>query len=193
MEDMISFESTRTVAREEFARWLAKRPPDDVYRYELLNGRIIMNPPAGGTHGSVAVRIARLLMNFVEEGRLGHVFDSSTGYDLASGDTVSPDASFVAKSRLASPPEEFLTIAPDLAVEILSPSTASRDRGEKKAIYERNGVPEYWLIDHRAREVTIFLLTDGRYDRGRVFGVGQRFASTVLAGLEVEVAGLFPE
>jgi Uma2 family endonuclease len=91
----------------------------------------------------------------VKQRRNGKVLDSSQGFELPSGDTVEPDHSFVSNERWDAAPApklgEFLKVVPDLVVEVLSQKTASQDRGEKKAIYERNGVREYWLVDPRAR------------------------------------------
>ena len=76
------------------------------------------------------------------------------GFDLPSGDTVAPDVSFTSKARwdAAPPPRpgKYLQVVPDLVVEVLSRSTKTRDRGEKKAIYEANGVAEYWLVNSQA-------------------------------------------
>jgi Uma2 family endonuclease len=79
-------------------------------------------------------------------------------------------------------------------VEILSTSTASRDRGEKKAVYEKNGVKEYWIVDHRAREVVVFVLESegGRYAQERVVVESERLLSLVLSRLEVELREVFP-
>jgi Uma2 family endonuclease len=192
----VSFESTRTMTAGEFAAWAQARPSWDENHYELLNGRIVMNPPAGYPHGSVESRVLRVLGNFAAETELGEVLGSSQGFQLPSGDTVEPDCSFVAAARWRSMPApvlgSFLEVVPDLVVEILSGSTASHDRGEKKAIYERNGVREYWLIDPRRREVTRFAASAQLFDGGRVFVQGERLESEVLPGLVVEVVSLFP-
>jgi Uma2 family endonuclease len=87
---------------------------------------------------------------------------------------------------------EFLNVVPDLVVEVLSLSTASHDRGEKKAIYERNGVREYWLLDWRSRELTVFHLVDGKFDLGSVFSEADKARSEVLAGVEFAVRDLLP-
>ncbi len=192
----LSFESTRYVTQREFAAWAAGRARWDLNHYELLNGRVVMNPPAGYPHGSVGGRIAAAMAAFVQQRTEGEYLDSSQGFELPSGDTLEPDHSYVSKERWAAmpAPEEgkFLRVVPDLVVEILSASTASRDRGEKKAIYEHNGVREYWLVDARAREVLVLTLREGAYDQGRVFAAGDTFVSTVLEELRVEVASLFP-
>jgi Uma2 family endonuclease len=194
----VTLESTETVTQAEFVEFCAERERlGDVYHYELLNGRIVMNPPAGYPHGSTESRVVRLLGNYVSERRLGEVLGSSQGFELPSGDTVEPDVTFVSEARwqTMSPPEEgkFLRVVPDLVVEILSRRTASYDRGEKKAIYEKNAVREYWILDTRARSLTVFLLSpEGCFSETGVLAETDRYASTVLEGLEFTVSDVFP-
>jgi Uma2 family endonuclease len=193
--EAIGFESVRYVTPEEFRRFIDERErAGDPNRYELLNGRVVTNPSAGWPHGEVEHAIQLLLGNWVREKRLGRVYGSSQGFELPSGDTVEPDASFVSHERRrgATPPTpgEFLRVAPDLVVEVLSGSNATRDRGEKKGIYERNGVTEYWLVDPRARTLTAFLLKEGRYGPSAPLGEEERYRFPVL-GLEFQVGEIF--
>ncbi len=191
----VEFESDAYMSQREFALWVEGRQRWDPNHYELLNGRIVMNPPAGFPHGAIDSRLHRLIGPVVDAGHLGWTFGSSQGFDLPSGDTVEPDFSFVSNERWAQAhPEEgkFIDVAPDLVVEILSHSTRSRDRGEKKRIYEDNGVREYWLVDPRARTARIFHLRDGRYDTGMLFEFEDVLRSELLPGLEGPVADLFP-
>lgn len=196
MHDLV-FESTRTVTPKEFGEFVATREAaGDTGHYELLNGRVVMSPPAGYPHGEVGSNVQRLLASFVWERKLGRVFDSSQGFELPSGDMVEPDHAFVSHERWAAAPApepgRFLRVVPELIVEVMSGRTATRDRGEKKAIYERNGVLEYWLVDPRAREVTVFHAVDGRFEAGCVYAVNDRLPSQVLAELTIEVLDLMP-
>jgi Uma2 family endonuclease len=196
MHDLV-FESTRTVTPKEFGEFVATREAaGDTGHYELLNGRVVMSPPAGYPHGEVGSNVQRLLASFVWERKLGRVFDSSQGFELPSGDMVEPDHAFVSRERWAAAPApepgRFLRVVPELIVEVMSGRTATRDRGEKKAIYERNGVLEYWLVDPRAREVTVFHGVDGRFDAGCVYAVNDRLTSRVLAELTIDVLDLMP-
>ena len=153
-----------------------------------------MTPPAGWTHSSVASTLGMLINQHVRSHKLGMVFESSAGYDLSSGDTVEPDLTFVSASRFAAVaptrPDQFLQVPPNLVVEILSPSTAKRDQTEKKAIYARNGVDEYWIVDPRRNAVTVFRLDKQGYDTGRTFTRGT-IRSHVLPKLRISVAKLF--
>lgn len=190
-----AFVSTQTFSQKAFKRWVEKRPATDVNRYELTDGRIVMTPPAGWGHGEIELRLGSALLNFVEKNKLGRVFGSSTGYNLPSGDTLEPDASFISGERWSKGPQvgrgQFLRIVPSLAVEILSPATAQRDRVEKKRIYEFNGVDEYWLVDPARREVTVYHLIERRYGLGRRFGANQNLRSRLLPGFEIRARSLF--
>ncbi|MBU6282365.1 Uma2 family endonuclease [bacterium] len=186
-----SFRSEERFTQAQFRAWIDARPPRDVGRYELLRGQIVMSPPALPRHGRVEVSIASLLDRHVSERTLGLVFGSSTGFELVSGDTLSPDVAFVSLARLEGASlDEFFGLAPDLAVEILSPSSISRDRVEKLSIYAENGVAEYWIVDPRRRTVEIHRLVDGAYAEPEVFGAG-RIRSTVLPSFDAPVDAVF--
>jgi len=189
-----AFLSDDTFTQREFRRWLDERPSSDINHYELLDGRIVMTPPAGWTHSGVASVLVRVLSEHVSRRALGKVFESSAGYELPSGDTLEPDVSFVSTARFATrlprTPNQFLRMAPTLVIEILSPSTARRDRTEKKDIYARNGVDEYWIVDPAKKVVTIFHLIRHRYDAGRSFKSG-RVRSRVLPELALALEDIF--
>lgn len=190
-----AFISTEAFTQKTFKRWVESRPIGDVNRYELVNGRIVMTPPAGWGHGEIEAKVIRILADFVEKNNLGRVFGSSTGYDFPSGETLEPDASFISYERWAKGPQvrrgQFLKIVPTLVVEILSPATARRDRIEKKRVYEANGVEEYWLVNPDQKEVTVFHLAGGKYGVGDRFELRQKLRSHVLVAFEVLTRSLF--
>lgn len=190
----LSFESTQTVTPEEFAAYVEARPATDDARYELLNGRIIVTTPASPPHGAASAQVVLALGGFVLRRALGLCFESSQGFQLPSGDNVSPDFSFVSNERWGdgrrAPGISYLELVPDLVVEVVSLATVSRDRGEKKAIYEQNGVREYWVIDPRARDVTVFRRRAGRFDAGTVHHLDHQIESTVLEDLSLPAASL---
>lgn len=190
-----AFRSDERFTQSQFKTWLDERRPSDINHYELVAGRIVMTPPAGFPHGALAVRIATALVAHAEVVGGGLVQESSAGFDMPSGDTIEPDVTFISAGRLAAGPKpehgRFLAIVPDLVVEILSPSTARRDRVEKKSIYARCGVDEYWLVDPRRREVTIFARAgEGTFGAARVFLSG-RLISSVAVHAELTIEDLF--
>ena len=178
------------ITQQAFRAWLDRRPSSDLGHYELLNGRIVVSPPAGWPHGKIGSRVVVILSQYVDARSLGDVLDSSTGFDLPSGDTLEPDASFVSTRRWTEGPPpvtgQFLKVVPDLAVEILSPSTRHRDLTEKKDVYARNGVDEYWVIDPRGASVTVFARTGRAFDEGRSSSSGP-VTSALFPDLEVTV------
>ena len=131
--------------------------PRDGRKYELVDGTIRVSP-AGARHGQVCVRLAIRLGSFVAENWLGHVLDSSTGYRLPSGNVRSPDLSFVAAGRFADerPPQGFATLAPDLALEVLSPEDSKRAVLDKIGEYLEAGTRLVWVLDPQAGEAAVY-------------------------------------
>lgn len=131
--------------------------PRDGRKYELVDGQVRVSP-AGARHGEVIVRLTVELASHVRAGGLGRVFDSSTGYRLPGGNLRSPDVSFVATGRLpAGPaPDGFLTVPPDLAVEVLSPEDDARDVLDKVGEYLRCGVRVVWIVDPKAQRAAAY-------------------------------------
>lgn len=194
MTPQTAFRSDDRFTQEEFLAWVDERPSSDINHYELIQGRIVMTPPAGWPHASIEARLVHRLQSFVEPRRLGIVLGSSAGYDLPSGDTVEPDVSYLTTERFSAGPApvsgSFLRIVPSLVVEILSEATARRDRTEKKSIYQQNGVDEYWIVDVKQRTVTVFGLQRGVYGEGQSFASGA-VSSTALGGFAVAIDDLF--
>jgi Uma2 family endonuclease len=135
---------------EEFAAL-----PDDDHRYEYIQGEAKAMSPAGGRHGGIATRLVILLGKTLEE--TDHIFDSSTGYRLPNGDVLSPDVSVILAGRLPDEVEPigFIEIAPDLAVEIISPSDRYVDVLEKVQIYLTWGVSAVWVVEPEQRQIMV--------------------------------------
>ncbi len=170
-------------------------PAGDLHHYELLDGFIVMEPPAGWPHGHIEALVVGRLHAFLGSNPAGRLFGSSQGFNLPTGDTVEPDIAFVSDERwreLAQPVRGFPRVVPDLVVEILSPSTRKIDEEQKKRIYERNGVREYWLIDAGSRSLRQLVLTKRGFGEGRMLSGGDVLVSQVLSGLRIPVAELFP-
>lgn len=133
-------------------------------RYELVKGELFEMPPAGGRHGSVAMTVGILLGAHVRTHQLGRVFAAETGFILRHDpDTVrAPDASFVFQQRLPEGdlPTGFMDLAPDLAVEVLSPNERPREVRETVADWLRAGTRMVWVIDPSARAATVYRSLD---------------------------------
>lgn len=133
--------------------------PDDEHRYELVEGELRRMAPAGGEHGDLAMEIGATLRNHVREHRLGRVFAAETGFILRTDpDTVrAPDVSFVRQPRLpvGGLPTGYFPFAPDLAVEIVSPSDSAEEIQAKVSEYESAGVHQVWVVYPRTRTVVV--------------------------------------
>ena len=148
------------------------RMPDTGSRYELARGELIEKPPAGARHGHITSRIDGRLGNYVEETGAGKVFTADTGFVLERGpDTVrAPDVAFVSEDRLprGELPSGFLEMAPDLAVEVVSPSDSADQVQEKMEQWMRHGVRLAWLVYPATRSVAVYrALDDVRILTGR--------------------------
>jgi len=129
-------------------------------RYELVKGELFEMPPAGGRHGSVAMRIGILLGSHVMENRLGEVFAAETGFILRRDPATvrAPDACFIARDRLPSEdlPPGYLEIMPDLAVEVLSPNDRPSEVHDKVNDWLQAGVRLVWVIDPATRTAMLY-------------------------------------
>ena len=140
------------------------KTPDDE-RYELLDGELLVMEPAPLTaHQYVLGNLYHAMRLFSDERNLGEVYISPTDVVLSDTDVVQPDLLFVSYERAHIVTRENIQGAPDLIVEVLSPSTAERDRTLKLDLYARHGVKEYWLVDPNAKTVMLLLLGEHRFE-----------------------------
>ena len=122
--------------------------PDDGNRYEFIGGRLYMTPAPATRHQRVLMRLWSALLRILMDSGHGEVFSAPLLVEFpGTGDRVQPDLLFVSNERRAIIGEKQVLGAPDLVVEILSPSTAHRDRGIKLDLYARHGVAQYWIVD----------------------------------------------
>lgn len=131
----------------------------DGHRYEIVNGELIDMGNSGAKHGYLAIILSAGLFNCVSTQKLGAMFDSSTAFKMRSGNKRSPDISFVAKERLQGLddlPDGFLEGAPDLAVEILSPSNTVEEIHNKLVEYFENGARLVWVIHPKENYVLVY-------------------------------------
>jgi len=179
--------ATRPMTAEELAQI-----PDDGYQYELVRGVLHKMAPAGFRPSNIAVRFAARLVTFANEHGLGEVTGADGGYKLeVAPDTIlAPDAAFVRAERVPPLDEQnrFAELAPDLVVEVMSPSDTIREVNEKVDLYLENGVLLTWIFDPKRRRVTIRRAGEPP----RTLGDGDELAGEdILPGFRVAVAELF--
>lgn len=130
-------------------------------REELIGGKIVMMSPAATNHNRIAANILIFFGHYLK-GKKCIPFGDGEKVFLTPTDHYVPDFMIVCDRDKIKP--DGVHGAPDLVVEILSPSTGVNDRGRKKRVYEECGVPEYWIISPEARSIDVYLLSDGRYE-----------------------------
>lgn len=129
------------------------RLPDDGNRYEVVNGELFVTPPPSPAHEELHHVFARHLQPFLDAHRLGSVFNGRSAVILGENH-VEPD--LVVRKRLVPPPPTWDQVPrPILVVEVLSPTTIRRDEIAKRELYQREGIPEYWIVNGRARTVRV--------------------------------------
>ena len=136
------------------------RENDNVQFERTREGAIHMNPPAGGWTSSGNQEIARQLGNWWATHERGRVFDSSGGFHLPDGSTLSPDASYLSEERLKQLPKGALRgfphVCPDFVIELLSASDALRALQSKMRDWIANGAQLGWLIDPYERQTFVY-------------------------------------
>ena len=145
-------------------------------------------------HQGAIVGFILSLGNFVELENLGRIFAAPTEVILTDPEginIVQPDIIFVSKEREHIITRPNIQAAPDLLVEVLSPSTCRRDRTIKLDLYARHGVKEYWLADPDAQTVTVMLLKDGKYEVVGNYGIEDTLTSPTLEGFSVSLSRIF--
>jgi len=167
----------------------AEMPREGIW--ELVDGEPIELSPAAGRSGWISATIVALLANHVRQSGLGWAFSAETGFVLFDDrQTVrSPDAAVVLRNRLVELPDSFVPMAPDLAVEVLSPSDRMADALGKVAMYLQAGTPLVWLVNPATRTVVVFR---AEMDPLTLSESDTLDGGDILPGFRVPVAEIFP-
>ena len=159
-------------------------------RRELVDGDFYMVPSPSFRHQNISTNLGRALANYVLDNSLGIVLWAPMDVVFTDKDVVQPDIMFISNERRDIITEANIAGAPDLVIEILSPSTADRDRELKLRLYARHGVREYWIVDPDEKTVQIMELGPEGYDKIRSLDTGE-VSSSVLSGLSMSTDQIF--
>ena len=122
---------------------------------------------------------------------LGRVYIAPFDIVFTNHDVVQPDVIFVSNEKLNIITPDNIQGAPDLVIEVLSPSTAHRDRTFKRALYARHRVGEFWLVDTNARLIEVLLLGESEYETVGTYGAGQTLTSPTLTDFSLNIDDIF--
>lgn len=166
--------------------------PED-RRYELIEGEFFVVPSPSVIHQRVSANLEAILRQYVQAGECGEILDAPLDVILSPQDVVQPDIMFISRERSHIVTDANIQGAPDLVVEILSPSTAERDRTIKKKLYARYGVLELWLVNPGAQTIEVFSLAQGADTPPRLYARADRrpLVSPLLKDLSVDLDRVF--
>ena len=186
----VNFNSVIDISDEQFYQLCCHNPDTKFERN--VNGEIVVMPPTGGETGKRNSDLVGQFWIWNRQAKLGEVFDSSTGYKLPSGANRSPDVSWIEQKRWDSltviQKQKFIPLAPDFALELMSPSDNLIDTQAKMREYLDNGVRLGWLINPEAQQVEIYCL--GR-EMELLRSPQTLSAENILPGLVVDLANIF--
>ena len=136
---------------------------------EMINGKVIvMSPRPCINHHQVTLNIANIFSGYLKR-KSCRVFGGGVDLFLTDKNRFIPDGMIVCDPGKVK--RDGVYGAPDLVVEVPSPSTAQNDRGPKKDAYETAGVREYWIVESDAKSVEVYLLKDGKFVRDNVYSI----------------------
>ena len=170
--------------------------PDDHLRHELIDGEHFVSPSPTTTHQEVSVNLLRALLRHLDAPGAGNLLHAPFDLKLSPSTVLVPDLVYFTAARFARVVnDKHATAAPDLVVEILSPGTRRRDLGRKRAVYDREGVGEYWIVDPDAHTITV--LRRPRSDAGltdvtvRALANDDTLESPLFPGLKIRLRDVF--
>ena len=168
--------------------------PDDGLRHELIDGEHYVTPSPNAKHQQIVVKLTGRLFNWVEQHRAGRLFVAPFDVVFSQFDVVEPDLLYMSNARAA----EILKKAnvqgvPELVIEVGSPSTRRRDETTKRALYERVGVSEYWVVDPELDVVRVYRRDRERFAQPHELSTeaGDVLTTPLLPGLELTLDDVF--
>jgi len=182
---------TKTYTVSEFLALIDELDPKK--RYELVNGEIVEMPPTNLINSIIAAFIVRMLGNFIDENQIpAHVAGADGGYAITDEDVRIPDVSVIFIERKPDLGDMDVIVAPDLAVELISPSETPRKINEKTALYLHNGTKLVWNVYPQERVVEVWTMgAAGKLEMEAFFEGDSVTGGDVLPGFSLEVTQIF--
>jgi Uma2 family endonuclease len=160
--------------------------------FQLINYDLIMSPSPTPAHQVISIRLSQIILNFLDStNNNGMVLAAPMDVKFDDGNVFQPDVLYIAAERKAELVKDRIEGAPDLIIEILSPSNAYYDLRQKKDVYQKFGVKEYIIIDPIALNFEMYILKDGIYQLLQKAEQTEKLNSVLLPGLSFDLAKIF--
>ena len=150
-----------------------------------------MAPSPGSYHQDILLNLATLFRDYLRKHPIGKIYVAPLDTYLSDINVYQPDLLFIRKENLGIIEEHGIEGAPDLAIEILSKSSAKYDLGPKRSVYARTGVEELWIIDPAKRTLALYRLAENADTPAATYKAKQKFTSEMLPGLTIDLAAVF--
>ena len=168
------------------------RLTDEGEYFEIFDGRAQpMAPAPTDFHQRISGNLYYALRTFLAQHPLGELRYAPLDVIFSERIVTQPDLLFVRNEHRERLHQRGVFGAPDLVIEILSPSTALTDQRRKREVYAEQGVPEYWIVDPDAEAIEVLTLKDGTYETLAFARAGEPIRSSVLVGLELKADVVF--
>jgi Uma2 family endonuclease len=161
--------------------------PDDGLRHEIIEGEHFVTASPLTRHQRILLNLSYLIQGHLESHPIGEMYFAPVDVLLSEFNILVPDLIYISKQRAHILTLQNVQGAPDLVVEILSPSTSSRDRRLKRDVYERTGVQEYWIVDPDTDSITVYRRADQRFAEPLRLGRHDALTTPLLPGLELPI------
>ncbi len=165
--------------------------PEDSHQYQVINGELVMAPAPYTIHQQVSINIVDKLIQFLKSNPIGRILYAPVDVVLSETNVFQPDIQFVANENSKIITEKNITGAPDLVIEILSPSTGYYDLTEKKDVYAEFGVKEYWIVDPKKQSVEFYTNETKKFKSEQRLETSGILKSRVLDGFEISLQKMF--
>ncbi|HXH94343.1 MAG TPA: Uma2 family endonuclease [Thermoanaerobaculia bacterium] len=165
--------------------------PEDGLRHEIIDGEHYVNPSPITRHQRVSMRLILEISVYLREHPMGELFHAPLDVVFSRYDVVEPDLIFISNERREIITTKNIQGSPDLLIEILSESNRKYDEVTKRALYERTGVGEYWIVDPSANTVRAFRNEAGQYEPAAELSRNDLLTSPLFPNFEIRLARIF--
>ena len=159
--------------------------------FQLIENELVMSPSPNAIHQAIVPRITQMMLNFLDNNNINGYVAVSMDVVFDENNIFQPDILYVSEERKDQLVKDRVEGAPDLALEILSPSNAYYDLRQKKEIYQTYGVKEYIIIDPVAQNADLYLLKDNIYTLYQRAEKTESLNSVLLPGLSFDLSKIF--